>query len=343
MRAYQLNLWKRVSDSYFAKRDDFCIGNQKRHKKALNLINDFIETYKNRSKNHIAIMHYIENSHDGNERANYLDNDLFNFLSENYKKKNFDQTAIILYSDHGSRFAEERWSPQGYLEERTPFFSIYLPKTYHEKFPNKIANLIKNSQQLTTPFDIYQTLRDIGCLDVDKKPESIRSISLLDEIPVNRSCEQIGISLHYCICELDWTAQDVNDKFSIQAANFVVNHINENLLKKATEYCLPLRLKTIYSIKASRVKNSVYLKVNLMTSPNDANYEAMINYRKVNEVFEFEIESSDQISRTNSYGAQPLCLDRAPPSKNFTVDLRKFCMCNQKIRKYKMPFKRRIF
>jgi hypothetical protein len=61
MRAYQLSLWSRVSSLYFSRLDDFCIGTVKRHRKALSLIEEFIDTYLNRSRNHIAIMHYIEN------------------------------------------------------------------------------------------------------------------------------------------------------------------------------------------------------------------------------------------------------------------------------------------
>ncbi len=78
LRAYQLALWQKVQGLYFTGRDDFCIGPMKRHKKALDLIAQFTDIYA--SRRHIAIMHYIENSHDGNERASHLDADLEAFL-----------------------------------------------------------------------------------------------------------------------------------------------------------------------------------------------------------------------------------------------------------------------
>lgn len=161
MRAYQTALWKRVSSAYFSGRDDFCIGNLKRHRKALNLLTEFIETYRNTSHPYLAIMHYIENSHDGNDRAHQLDDDLIYFLKDNFKRGSFKNTAIFLYSDHGARFSTERMTSQGYLEERMPFFSIYLPDSFRNQNPDKLINLIHNSQQLTTALDAHQTIRKL--------------------------------------------------------------------------------------------------------------------------------------------------------------------------------------
>ena len=141
-------------------------------------------------------MHYIENSHDGNGRANHLDTDLLNFLQANKIKDNFRNTAIFLYSDHGARFSSERNSRQGHLEERQPFFSLYLPPEYKEANPIKYKNLMRNTQQITTPFDIHETIRDLTNLPSKK---SARSISVLDNIPISRTCKDIGISLHYCV------------------------------------------------------------------------------------------------------------------------------------------------
>jgi hypothetical protein len=159
MRTYQMELWRRVSGRYFANKDDFCIGAQKRHLRALKLIDEFTTMY--RSRPHISIMHYIENSHDSNARISHMDTDTFNFLKTNFEAGHFENTIIFLYSDHGARFNVERKSPQGYLEERSPFFSVYLPPKFRQKYPEKVANLKKNSQQITTAFDIHATLREV--------------------------------------------------------------------------------------------------------------------------------------------------------------------------------------
>lgn len=162
MRAYQLATWEKVSGAYFGGRDDLCMGAQKRHKRALNLIDEFMRTYAGRSRPFVAISHYIENSHDGNARANNMDVELKEFLERILNDKNktvLESTALFVYSDHGARFAAERLSEQGELEERLPFFALRLPDWFKRDNPKKYADFLKNAQQLTTPFDIYATLR----------------------------------------------------------------------------------------------------------------------------------------------------------------------------------------
>ncbi len=95
-RAYQMELWKRVSHSYFTGHDDFCVGSVKRHKRTLNLINEFIDIYKNKPVNFISILHYLENSHDGNERAHHMDQDTAEFLDKNFRNGRFKNTASKL-------------------------------------------------------------------------------------------------------------------------------------------------------------------------------------------------------------------------------------------------------
>lgn len=46
MRPYQMSVWSRVCNNYWKHQDDLCYGNTKRHKKALDVMTEFIETYK---------------------------------------------------------------------------------------------------------------------------------------------------------------------------------------------------------------------------------------------------------------------------------------------------------
>ena len=59
------------------------MGATKRHKVLLNLLLDFKRMYKNLASN-FALMHYIENSHNSNEKFNWVDKDLFEFLKTGY-------------------------------------------------------------------------------------------------------------------------------------------------------------------------------------------------------------------------------------------------------------------
>lgn len=46
MRPYQMSVWSRVCNNYWKHQDDLCYGSTKRHKKALDVMTEFIETYK---------------------------------------------------------------------------------------------------------------------------------------------------------------------------------------------------------------------------------------------------------------------------------------------------------
>ena len=62
-------------------------------------------------------------------------------------------------ADHGHRFAKLRQTQQGQLEERLPFMSFTAPPSFRRNYPQAWANLNANAQVLTTPFDIYSTLK----------------------------------------------------------------------------------------------------------------------------------------------------------------------------------------
>jgi hypothetical protein len=112
-RNYQLRLWERVAKQYASRNsilDDFCIGAIKRHKVALDLLNKFKKMYHLKNAQNIAIMHYVENSHDHPDRLNWIDQDLYEFLSQGYEKDNiFNNTAIFLYSKF---LYSQRFSPR---------------------------------------------------------------------------------------------------------------------------------------------------------------------------------------------------------------------------------------
>lgn len=97
---------------------DYCMGAKTRHQISLDLLDEFIHVYSNESLK-LAFMHYSENSHDGNKPLGLLDNELYEFLKNNFESGSFSNTAIILYSDHGDRFNEDRKSPQGLFYEKS--------------------------------------------------------------------------------------------------------------------------------------------------------------------------------------------------------------------------------
>lgn len=87
------------------------------------------------------------------------------------------------------RFTEIRDTVQGKQEERNPFFSFAFPPWFKEKYRDAYDNFSKNVDRLTTPFDIYSTLRqvlhfgDSDDSDVNQFFKD-RSLSLFSEVSI---------------------------------------------------------------------------------------------------------------------------------------------------------------
>jgi hypothetical protein len=306
----------------------------------MNLFLDFKRIYKNKANN-LGIMHYVENSHNHREMFNWLDDDIYEFLKNGNENGLFDNTVIFLFSDHGPRFNVKGKSSQHHLEERLPFFSIYIPDSYKDTYPDKYANFLSNKNLLTSPFDIYATVRDLTCLDssVQKnKNDRYRSISLFDRISPYRNCEDIGISQHYCTCIEPWQHIDINDKQVVDAVQFTIESMN-TLTNNFRHLCMKLKLNVIFLSEILVKNGKKILKIEFKTKPNNGIYETIV-YESFEDKFEFRskelsIRSRHDISRIDAYGDQPRCLLHVPTDSNLNLDLRKFCYClklNKKVR-----------
>ena len=330
--------------------DDFCIGSIKRHRQVLNIFEDFMHAY-NQKKKHIVFMHYIENSHDHQSRINWLDNDLYTFLSTNFEKNLFNNTAIFLYSDHGARFTDRR-SMQRYLEERLPFFSIFLPDWYKKAYKTEHEHLLRNKRQLTSPFDIHATVRHLTCLDADEDHSvnngENRAQSLLRQISQKRSCKDIGISEHYCTCIKPWLQLNLSEEIIKEAVQFSVDSINK-ITTHVRSLCVQLKLMEIISAeKLTNIDLSIVYKIEFQVTPSQGIYEVLVHAEKSNRSnFEFNsnkfgIKSRQEISRIDAYGEQPSCVADFANNPIKMLDLRKFCFC-KRIKAIKRGFLRASF
>jgi arylsulfatase A-like enzyme len=143
----------------------------------------------------------------------------FRSLLKKLVKNNGRNTVIIFMSDHGFRHDSFRETFLGYYEDALPFFALRLPVSLKWSHPSWYSNLRRNSERLTSPFDLYSTLRDIlslaetsafendlGLDDLipnarDNFREADRtSISLFELGPATRTCESAGIPQEFCRC-----------------------------------------------------------------------------------------------------------------------------------------------
>ena len=325
----------------------YCIGGRPSHNISLQYLLSFFRAYKERPK--FSIMVLAEITHDDQNALGYVDNDLKRMLQTFEEESFLKNTLLIIFGDHGARFSAHRKTFQGKLEERLPFMSITAPKWFAEKHPDLYNNLIHNSKVLTTPFDVYATLRHI--LSYPSYPSGITTgQSLFSKIDrENRTCENAGVEEHWCPC-LNLEEISTDEPLINKSAEFVVNSMNDLMFKKSKlqKLCHKLVLKEITSAfrdmpsgkmqffqKTHRddecdscgltygkksvntlAKDALY-QLQLATSPNEGFYEATVKMKK-------GIPSlAGDISRIDTYKDQPYCVADKYPL------LRKYCYCLQ--------------
>lgn len=325
----------------------YCINNRASHDVSLKYLLSLFRRYRDTPK--FGFSSHAVISHDDPNTVGYADADLKSFL-ETFEKETFrNNTLLIIFADHGARFSDLRKTIQGKLEERFPFLSITTPKWFPEKYPDLYNSLVHNSRVLTSPFDVYATLRHI--LSYPEYPTGILiGQSLFTKIDErNRTCASAGVEDHWCPC-LNLEKISTDEQVVFQAATFVLNHIN-NLTSQTAElsdFCQRLTLKEITSAfrdmpseamqrfrdtkhrsddacdnceavmgdKAENtlVKDTLY-QLQLLTAPNNGFYEASVRITRG------VLSIVGDISRIDAYKDQPYCIqDRFPLQ-------RKFCYC----------------
>ncbi|KHJ95583.1 hypothetical protein OESDEN_04460 [Oesophagostomum dentatum] len=259
-----------------------------------------MQVYKDMPR--FLLMHQSLLSHDDINLVEVEDEDLAGTLLAMHESGELDDALVIVMADHGHRFAELRETHQGMLEERLPFFAISLPAKFRtsDRGRQMYANLLGNRNRLTTPFDIHATLWDILHVPEDLasvQDASKRSLSLFRPILERRTCEQAGISVHWCTC-LNW--EDAMGTFEGRKlahilASAIVDAFNRQL-KDVFHLCAQLSLqelldakKLISTDRSGEVKErfwpntdgnnaTTYYQIKLRTTPGNAVYEVTVSF-----------------------------------------------------------------
>ena len=128
--------------------------------------------------------------------------------------------------------------------------SLTFPDAFKREHADLFENLVKSSDRLTTPFDLHETF--LHLLDIKKSQSKLRpsrggftvetvghaslklahmnvvsGISLLHEIPLDRTCASAHIALHWCTC-LRYENRPKTDPAVVKSAQIVVEHINRS-------------------------------------------------------------------------------------------------------------------
>lgn len=235
-----------------------------------------------------------------------------------------NSTIVLFFSDHGCRIGPIRETYVGWLEERLPLMYFWIPPSFRAKYPHKFSNLVANRNRLTSPFDVYTTLQDILYGKVMQIPDGCFTCNtLFRKVKWNRSCEDAGISSHWCPCFNDEDESiSNNDETVIEITKEVIQRINSFIIRKlqfvkSSSRCAMLSLKKILSIRRRRLLGNTVFQLKYIivfeVDPSGALYELTWDEWS-------QTEGLDNISRINMYNDQSWCVIG-------DSELKKYCYC----------------
>ncbi|XP_071949378.1 uncharacterized protein [Antedon mediterranea] len=326
-----------------------CLGPKPVHKVLLDYLQDFMFDY--RKVPHFGFMLYTGLTHADINKLSLMDDALVTFLKKVHSDGLLNNTLLAIFSDHGARYTKIRATLQGKLEERLPFMSIYIPEWIRKKHPSIYKNIRLNSDRLTTPFDIHETLKSVlNYNSVGNKNQ--RGLNLFNEIPLTRSCSGAGVAPHWCAC-LKWEMVPDGNQLEINTiAEVVIEELNR-LVVPFIEHCAHIVLKSV-KFAQRMIPNSEILKfdktvdfdqrepgflkeanvdvhemsllyqVTVETAPGPGLFEATIKMsHDEKNITRYEI--TEEISRINLYGDQPKCIVNKYPK------VAKYCYCKNQL------------
>ncbi|KAH8255738.1 hypothetical protein KR038_009486, partial [Drosophila bunnanda] len=315
----------------------FCVGRHHSFSYVWNFGKQFIDRFLGRSPM-FGFLWSNSFTHDYYEGATALD-DLFRKYLDSFEEAHlFEQSIVILMSDHGHRYNLLREAASGYFEERMPMMFIYIPPWFRRKHPALVENLEKNRNRLTSNYDIYMTLQHLLQLkskSMDDFPDDLKAKqcptcqSLFFEVPFNRTCQMAGIEEKWCCCQPTETIQvsPYVQTIALAMVERMNNHLKEHQL---TGLCHNFSLKEVHKVDRKSIlatglepadkDEHVYI-IEFSTAPKKPKFEATARWNnRTNVLLDMDV---DELSRLNSYKHDAKCIN--------LKKAKKYCICTDSI------------
>ncbi|GBL97170.1 hypothetical protein AVEN_144611-1 [Araneus ventricosus] len=316
---------------------EYCLNSQLETDIIYDYLRDFVKAMEHRPYFAFAMVSIL--THDILNQASWADKPTVNLLEDLSNMGAFNNSLLVLFSDHGIRFGRIRYTYIGKYEERMPFMYIHAPKWFLDQYPEFAKNLKTNQDRLMTLFDIHATM--VHLLDLNKTHEERSTVtlgtSLFDEIPANRTCVDAHIKRHWCPCET-FDVVPLNASEAINASQAIVKDINSQL-ESYEDICEVLEVDDIMSamvgkandivLRYVRAENEMLNKkiilgekmepiadymITLVTRPGGAVFEGTVRHDPVSGSY-----TVLGISRLSLYGMTSWCID--------SQNLKLFCYC----------------
>ncbi|KAH6935681.1 hypothetical protein HPB50_008003 [Hyalomma asiaticum] len=284
--------------------DQSCLGPATETQELLDYLVNFVNVMSKRP--FFAFSWFVDITHQSVNNAAYADEPFRQLLETLHASGALNNTVLAFFSDHGIRTGDIRTTYIGRLEDIHPFAFIVFPPWFLEKNPEAARSLRVNQRRLTTPFDLHATLVELLDYPVRERPRTAYGISLLHEIPDERTCDDASIKHKWCSCNVQGDAA-VPSALAVVLANEVVSTVN-GILARLTRKCAEYRLLRVIDVTllqptpAELAKNTSHYLVDAMMSPGSVVFESTVRVSAGN-VFEV-----NDISRCDKYKPYTYCL-----------------------------------
>ncbi|XP_054922600.1 uncharacterized protein [Dermacentor andersoni] len=121
--------------------DDYCAGSRLKTQVFLEYVGDVLQLNALDDHPLLAYVWLSDVPHSNEHALLVLDKPVHALLRDMHKRGAFDDTAVLLISDHGARFGSSRASQIGRHEDKTPFGFMVLPQRFLRRHPTVAANL----------------------------------------------------------------------------------------------------------------------------------------------------------------------------------------------------------
>jgi hypothetical protein len=227
-------------------------------------------------------------THDDFNEAAHMDAFLESFFSRLMFAGLLRRTAVILFSDHGTRYGISRGVTRtSWYEENLPMAFIAMPQEFQQRHPKQMSALRLNANRLTTPFDLHETIRRVltvvdGAAYDDKARQEAgrRGVSLLDVEITDRTCDEASIAPTYCECVLSATVSvSVSDARVWDVARRTVDLMNSRL-SVYNGSCSRLSLRSVDEARltnqTSVTNHQIFYTLTFRTEPGEGLFQAMV-------------------------------------------------------------------
>lgn len=197
-----------------------CIGPDLASSILLEYGHQFISTYeKLRKGTHTdlrwaSFMHFVDSHEDTMLLSATLDPGLSNFLRELHRDAHFENSVVVVTSDHGLHYGPRFSTPQGRKEATEPILFIRIPESLKHKVD--MDALHSNAHLWTTPFDLHETLLELTQTASSKEGSTRQGVSLTEHLPPSRKeCTTTTdlIPSAYCDFQANTIRKDSADGF----------------------------------------------------------------------------------------------------------------------------------